>query len=101
MEPFHQLRVPNADVSDVHAELEAIGISLTQRSDSWLGSKQPQFRDVICIDHGRRTVLAIGRDPNDKSQTLIVYVNSTDNSLVREIRVHFEALGASWAYFGA
>ncbi|EMB14873.1 hypothetical protein RE6C_04392 [Rhodopirellula europaea 6C] len=98
MEPFHQLRIPATDVADVHSELEAIGLTLTQQSDSWLGSKQPHLRDVICECNGRRTVLAIGPDPNDKSHTMIVYVNRGDDSLARDVRAHFETLGASWGY---
>ncbi|QDS95668.1 hypothetical protein FF011L_44680 [Roseimaritima multifibrata] len=99
MEPFHQLRIPNAVVADVNAELKAIGLTLTHQSDSWLGSKQPHLRDVICECMGRRTVLAVGLDPKDKSRTLIVYVNRGDDSLSRDVRAHFEALGASWGYF--
>lgn len=47
-----------------------MGLILTQQSCSWLGAKQPHLRDVICECNGRRTVLAIGPDPYDKSQTL-------------------------------
>lgn len=98
MEPFHQLRVPKAVVADVNAELEAIGLTLTHRSDSWLGSKHPHLQDVICECDGQRTVLAIGLDPKDQSQTVIVYVNHGDNSLAHDVRSHFETLGASWGY---
>ncbi len=100
MEPFHQLRIHDTAVADVYTELEAIGFALTLQSDSWLGLKQPHLRDVICERQGRRTVLAIGQDPNAESHTLIVYVSRSDDSLIPEVRAHFEASGASWGYLG-
>ena len=99
MEPFHQLRLTSTAVPDVFAELESLGLSVTRKPGSWLGSKHPLLRDAICERDDLRTVLAIGPDSHDASHTVIVYVNCGDDLLIPVVREHFELLGASWGYF--
>lgn len=99
MEPFHQLRISSMDADDIIAELKAIGLTVTQRSESWLRSKHPSFRDLICESDGLRTVLSIGSDSSDTAHTLIVYGNMLDDALRKVVREHFEKLGAEWGYF--
>ncbi|MCE9552649.1 MAG: hypothetical protein K8T91_04630 [Planctomycetes bacterium] len=99
MEPFHQLRFSRDAGVDIVTELELLGISVTQKDDSWIGRNHADFHDLICERDGARTVFAVGPDRSDDAFTLMVYVSMLDDHLTANIRVHLESRGAEWGYF--
>ena len=99
MEPYHQLRFSHNAIGDIDLELVSLGITVTHRSDSWLGHKYPQFHDLVCSREDQRSLFAVGPDSSNDEIMLMVYVNTLDDTLTADIRLHFESRGAKWGYF--